>query len=208
MPAAAHRPKVQAFRNPGRILCRVPSCEKPFSRSDTLKRHICTTDDPTHKSLATVMDQTHCIECHDTRAAPRNLTRHDRGSHNTSVLRLDRILGGELWSCRDTCKCLVAACLFVLQHSQILMLLILQANSPTPVSDSLEHNPDNYTFQSSVQDMVLPKVMSNNGVSDGNSLRLETSPNTHLPLFGRRYTTLEYGNRSILIVGPRSIGSR
>jgi hypothetical protein len=121
--------KYEPFATQEGFVCRVSSCGKPFGRADTLKRHICNTDDPTHKSLATVMDQTHCIKCHDTTAAPRNLNRHERDDHNTSGLRLDRILGGEAWTCRDTCKCVVTACWFVLQRSQILMLSILHSNS-------------------------------------------------------------------------------
>jgi hypothetical protein len=120
--------KYEPFATQEGFVCRVPLCEKPFGRADTLKRHICNTDDPTHKSLATVMNQTHCIKCHDTTAAPRNLCRHEKGDHNTSGLRLDRILGGEAWTCRDTCKCVVAAYLF-LQRSQMLMLSILHSNS-------------------------------------------------------------------------------
>jgi len=83
----------QPHMTPTGHTCPSASCLKRFKKIEHLYRHVRSQNDPTHKSLAVFIDETHCVTCFKTFRRPTDLVKHEKQRHGeTFTSRLDRFL--------------------------------------------------------------------------------------------------------------------
>ena len=83
------------------LVCQI--CGTGYGRLDYLNKHIRSSNEPTHKMLAIIINETYCIDCNISCNNSRGLVRHERQSHGEKYIsRLDKVLGGSVQAHR--CK--------------------------------------------------------------------------------------------------------